>query len=240
MIYVNIKNFADTYWNNSKFKKTVSELSQQKSQKNLSLVEDDYQLYDFDEICRYYCNLSNSSSKEPASADALLITKKYLEVIEFKSGFARRITRENLTRSEVYKCPHLKDICKDYWDKFFEVREKEKDELKNNLKLKAVESYIFLEKQIFCNKNCESLSKPIQLKLKIVIDVDPVTIEEEMLSSTKDKNFETLRKALRDSLKRFLIQKDINNQGYYYDSIDVKSSLEFKSELNRLKTNPCL
>ena len=113
MVAIDINTFAEENW--SGYKKSVTELSKSK---DASLVENDMELYCFDNICTDLYE----QNKKPTSADAFIINGKNIELVEFKSGFKNKITKKNFDR-ERGKCPKTQEICKDYW-KLFEKKRK--------------------------------------------------------------------------------------------------------------------
>lgn len=224
MVTRDINTFAEENWPG--YKKTVTELSRSK---DAPLVESDVELYCFDEICRDLYE----KDKKPTSADALIINGESMELVEFKSGFRNKITRENFDM-ERGKCEKTGEICKDYWNLFYDKREKEADELVLNIRMKAVESYITLEKNIFpC---CRPSQVPVNLKFLVVIDEDHVDGMEDTLASlagdaeVKDNPYASIRK----SLKRLIHCRDKNGDPYFYDDVEVLSVADFENQLRLL------
>lgn len=80
--------FADTSW--KKYICTVSKLSETQ-QNNFPLVSSDYEYYNFDEIT----DDLYPPKKKVASVDGLEITNKSINLVEFKSGFKKIITKDN-------------------------------------------------------------------------------------------------------------------------------------------------
>ena len=76
----------------------ISSLS--KSTQGKVLVNDNRCLYNFDKITEKVYNYT----KIPSSADSLLVTDKVILLTEFKSGFKRKISRENIDDDKLI-CP---------------------------------------------------------------------------------------------------------------------------------------
>lgn len=225
MIAIDIDAFAKKNW--SKYKKSITDISKSN---NTSLVKNDMEVYCFDDIC---ANLY-AQDKKPTSADAFIIDGKNIELVEFKSGFKSKITKENFDKKQA-KCPEKKEVCKKYWDLFFAKRKKEVDELILNIRIKAVESYITLEKHIF--PSCRPTEVSMSLKFLVVIDEDSVDGMEDTLadlasaSEVKNNTYSSIKK----SLKRFINCQDKNGNSYFYDDIKVLSVTDFENYLLLLK-----
>ena len=173
MVSRDINAFAKENW--SGYKKSVTYISKSNQSKGRSLVENDMELYCFDDICAKLYD----QDKKPTSADAFIINGKRMELVEFKSGFKNKVTKENFDK-ERGKCPKTKEICTDYWDLFLKNRKKEVDELVLNIRIKAVESYITLEKNIF--PRCPPSEAPMKVEFLVVIDEDSVDEMEDALA----------------------------------------------------------
>ena len=224
MIEIDIAKFVQEHW--SSYKKSVTELSKSN---HTTLVENSMELYCFDDICD---NLY-SKEKKPTSADAFLIDGQSVELVEFKSGFKNKITKKNFDVEQA-RCRDADKICTDYWRLFSEKRKKEINELVQNIRIKAIESYITLEKFIFpC---CQSSEAKFQLKFLVVIDADSIDGMEETLaelagiSSSQDNPYTSIKKSLR----RLVNCVDINENPYFYDDINVLSVMDFQNYLNLL------
>ena len=157
-----------------------------------------------------------------------------MELVEFKSGFKNKITKKNFDK-ERGKCKDTGKICKDYWKLFLEKRKKEIDELVLNIRIKAVESYIILEKLIF--PRCRPSELQMRLKFLVVIDVDSVDGMEDTLADlagiteVNDNPYASIKKSLR----RLTNCKDINGNQYFYDNVEVLSVMDFQNHLRLLK-----
>lgn len=220
MIKKDIQGFANANWNDCK--KTITEISTN-CQTQSPLVVDDTVAYDFDMICKKIYGETNN----PTSTDCIFIRSRSLELIEFKSGFKQIITKENFDQ-EKGTCKHLGGICNDYWNIFFENQKRKINELISSIRIKAIESYVTLEKQVFplC-EDCED--SPIKVYLTIVIDEDEIdsmedTLDELAGNKTRRNNcFSSIRQALSRLNKR----KDQNGYEYYYDKIEIISSTDY-------------
>lgn len=225
MVAIDINTFAEENW--SGYKKSVTDISKSK---DASLVENDMELYCFDDIC---ANLYDHD-KKPTSADAFIIDGKNIELVEFKSGFKNKLTKKNFDK-ERGKCPKTKEICEDYWKLFFDKRKKEGDELILNIRIKAVESYITLEKHIF--PSCPPSEIPMSLKFLVVIDEDGVDGMEDTLAElagakkVKNNPYTSIRKSLR----RLVVCRDKDGNQYFYDNVEVLSVMDFQNHLRLLK-----
>lgn len=150
MITKDLKSYADVNW--SRHLKTLTELSRSGNDNPKSLIERDQKLYCFDDICSEIF----SSGKISESADAILVTRKTVELIEFKTGFKKRITKNNFD-SEKAKCEQTNQICNEYWKLFFNNQDRDAKELITSIRNKAIESYVTLEKKIL--PECDNLQK---------------------------------------------------------------------------------
>ena len=142
-----LKKYAEQNWKNEELFKSISEIS--KSEKQVSLVHSDTKIYSFDGIVKSIFQNQDC----PTSADGLFFTDKCLNLIEFKSGFKQKITRDKFDITKC-RCPHYPqksqvENCSDYGKILLENQELKFSELLDSLKLKAVESYILLKQLIF-------------------------------------------------------------------------------------------
>ena len=220
MIEKEVKEFAEKNW--SHYIKSISECSKPSKDK-APLVESEIEVYCFDDICKKYFD----ENRLPASVDCVDFTEKEIYLVEFKSGFREKITKENYKKSEQAICEHMKGICEYYWSNFFKLRDIEKEELISNLKLKAIDTYMVFGKKVFplCDK-CESK----RLHLIVVIDADYIDNMEDTLGelagcSVTSNNWVT---KIKNSLSRFKVEKDALGNDYLYDEIDVYTVQEYK------------
>lgn len=223
MFTKDVQSYATNNW--SQFLKPISELS--KSGDGASLVDSSVELYCFDDICKSLYE----NKKVPTSADALRVADRMVELVEFKSGFKQRITKNNFD-SEKGCCEALGEVCEDFWNKFFELQKANKAELIYIIRLKALESYITLEKQIL--PLCQDTTADVKLKLIVVIDVDAVDSLEDTLSglAVKEPPEGNSISDVRKALLRLINLHDAENNTYLYDCIEVLSAQDY---LNRLK-----
>lgn len=230
MITKDLQAYAISSWGD--FLRSITELS--KSDEGVSLIESPVQLYNFDDLCKSLF----APGKAPTSADGLDCSGKTVELIEFKSGFRQRITKQNFDPVRG-RCPDpdVNRVCEDYWKIFFENQKLKIEKNISSIRFKAVESYVTLEKQIF--PRCQDARKPISLKLVVVIDEDEIDCMEDTYSelagntdaentADKDNHFSAIRSALR----RLTNQHDANGNDCFYDHIEVMSVQDYK---NRLK-----
>lgn len=169
-------------------------------------------------------------SKAPTSADAVMITPKCVCFIEFKSGFKQRITKNNFDEEKA-RCKDADKVCKQYWALFFKNQKKEVQELIASIRMKALESYITLEKKIL--PKCCQADRKIGLKFMVIIDEDEVDNMEDTLAAlaggtqAKGNHFSEIRRAL----ERMMVQHDADGNEYYYDDIKVWSARDFENYL---------
>ena len=224
MVAIDINAFAEANW--SGYKKSVTDISKAK---HSSLIEDETELYCFDDIS----NSLYSGSNKPSSADALIIDGKTIQLVEFKSGFKNKITRENFKESEG-KCLKLGTTCEDYWKLFWANRKKEINELTLIIRMKAIESYITLEKKIF--QGYRPFDQAFRLQFCVVIDEDSVDGMEETLAELSGRSETTGNPyaSIKASLKRYINCRDCSGTPYFYDEVKVLSVTDFENYL-RLK-----
>ena len=226
-----IKDYFEEHWKNDYFLDTVTDLSKREGRGIGSLVKNDrVKFYNMDKICKAVFE----ESQAPASADAINITDKEIEVIEFKSGFKRNITKENLDKNQMLCEKAGNNYCEEYGTLFLKEQKMELDKNKENIRLKAVETYMFLEKKIFCKFSPETRRKT-RIVYKVVIDADPVdNIEDILLLAAKKNKPNNQMEDLRRGLRRYVSNVDENEMPYYYDRIEVKSYIDYENELNRM------
>ena len=204
--------------------KTVTELSKDK-RTGRSLVESEKLLYDFDEIC----GLLFPEDKKPASADGLEITPREVRLIEFKSGFHKKITREDFDEVEG-RCDTTGKVCEKYWKMFSQKQAKETAELLSSIRFKALESYLTLEKLL---SSCQGTDRPLRLVLIVVADVDAVDGMVDILEdlSKRGQGSRNSLEQIRSSLKKYA-QADERGNTYCYDRIDVLDPSQYASRVN--------
>lgn len=216
-----LETYFNQKWNKTIFRGTVTKLS--KPKKGKSLVISKFEMFNFDAIMRY-----ESNPEQPSSVDGIYFLNGNLHLVEFKTGFYQKIRKGRSDfDKENAKCPHTKSICEDYWKQFTDRQDKERDILYDSLKLKALETYLFLEKKIGFIKN---KSDPGKVILNIVIDENGIDGLELGLSELSDDP----KTSVKDSMHRFKNQKDINQNIYCYDEINVYSGEGFSNIINSL------
>ena len=225
MIYKNIQQYADLHW--KEYQACVTDISC--NDNNQPLVESEHLLHNFDSISQALYGNKNA----PTSADGISITPNIVQLIEFKSGFKKRITRRNFDRS-LGTCPKAGQICNEYWDLFFKSQQNDIKALIDSIRFKAIESYITLEKKIL--PLCEDFDHKQLLKLTVVIDEDGVDSMEDTLAELAGSSHQiTSNKArIEQALKRLGNQQDANGQPYYYDVIAVLSACDYSNMLQTM------
>ena len=107
MISKNLTKFAKDNWD--QYKTTIANAS--KSDAGVILVESPIEIYNFDDISKLYGTST--------SADGVFFEEKNTQLVEFKSGFKQRITK-NKFDPERGQCKYREEICEDYWNLFWE------------------------------------------------------------------------------------------------------------------------
>ena len=137
---IDVEKYATSHW--SSFFKSIADIS--KSDSGVSLVESDKEILCFDDIVADYFD----ENKKPSSADGLTFSHKSINLIEFKTGFKKLITKANYKPEEVTCEKHEGEICEEYGALLLRYHSSNKEILMDSLKMKAIESYVFLDKQI--------------------------------------------------------------------------------------------
>lgn len=201
--------------NYTDFLKPVSELS--KSDQGKVLVEDERKLYNFDKITeKLYPNCI------PESVDSLYVLNNKVLFVEYKSGFKKKISKDNF-KKEKMSCPDdSKKFCQPYAKLFFDNQKKEDKVLYYSIHQKAIESYMTFMKGIV--PEVENNEQSRFLMFCVVID-DYVENMEDILNGLSKKSSDSnLIGSMRQSLSRF---RKMGNKDYYYDEIKVFSPHEF-------------
>ena len=228
MVTKELQTYVQNNW--KKFAEPAREVSKSGS-RGTALIDNEIPLYNFDKICKEI--FRSFPGKQPASADGLAFTGKWIELVEFKTGFKKRITKNNFNK-EKGSCPITGVYCEEYWKLFFKNQKKESDELISSIRTKAIESYITLEKHIF--PLCLDSDGQKRLRYVAVIDADSVEGMEDTLldlagsRNVEDNPFVSVRKALQ----RLTGIKDADNVPYLYDEIQVMSAADFQNHLHML------
>lgn len=223
MISKDIKAYASEHW--EQCMETVTQISQD-DQKHHPLVVDEHKMYNFDKITR----LLLPTNKVGTSADGLRFNGQVIELVEFKSGFKQKITKQNFN-AEQGECPKIKEICNDYWNQFFRRQAAERRILKDSIRIKALESYITIEKEVL--PRCVDNEYQNRLKFIAVIDADEVDSMEDILAGLADTtpSADNSVDSLRQSLRRLLGRNGPDGAQYLYDDIDVMTAGEFEKYL---------
>lgn len=221
MIKKDVEKFITGKYHNSL--DTITNLS--KTDGGEAFIISDEKMYNYDTITKELFVNRNI----PSSADAIDFSNNYIEIFEFKTGFKKKITRENFDKSKM-TCPKTNKYCKEYGDLFFKGQRKETEQLIDSIRLKAIESYITLEKMIM--PTCNNTTDDLKLCFCVIIDSDDIDSMEDTL--TELANVEVKNNSVADvkkALSRFCNKADVTGNTYYYDSIEVLSPIEFKSRI---------
>lgn len=226
MVTKDLLKYAESNWN--EFRSTVSVISKNEHTQS-PLVDREESLFHFDKISESLY----LQGKAPTSADGMMITANCIELIEFKSGFKKRITKDSFDKDKG-RCQDGNKVCDAYWQLFFKEQAKETAELISSIRLKAIESYTTLEKHIL--PKCEETPTRISLKFLIVIDEDEVESMEDTLAelagsvNIKNNHFSTIRQ----SLHRLVGRRSLEGNDFYYDAVNVLSVNDFSNHLRIL------
>ncbi len=209
------------------FSKTITAVSDS-GDGGSPLVESELQIYHFDAICKSLFG----EKYTPTSADGIAVTKRCIDLIEFKSGFKQRITKQNFNPEKWY-CKIAKKECKDGGELFLENQRHKIKELITNLRFKAIESYITLDRYILprCKEGVAGAS--LNIRLIVVVDGDEVDEMEDTLAGlagVEDSSNNCLA-SIRKAIKRLEKLCDMTGVTYYYDSIVVMSAQDFSNKL---------
>lgn len=208
-----------------RYKVTISDAS--KSDVGVSLVESEEEIYNFDQVCKDFF----AGKNVPTSADGVQIQGRNVELVEFKSGFKQRVTKDKFDPDKG-TCKSAGKVCTDYWNLFWENQDRKRAQLISSVRTKAIESYVFLEKHIL--PQCLDYTEGGKMKLvfTVVIDEDGVDGLEDTLAELAGAEPENNAiTAIRQALKRFANRKDENDIPYYYDSINVFSAKDFEKRI---------
>ena len=212
MIEHDLNEFAGFNW--GEYKTTMAESSS--SGNGTPLLNSSVEVYNFDEITK---DLFGKTGNRPSSADCIFIHDNDIDVMEFKAGFhSAEVVRKMDKRDG--ECPN----CEAYKQK----------ELRARVLIKAIESYITLNKQIF--PKCKHLKdKVFNLNYKLIIDGEPL---EDMMgifaNLTKGKKCrlneadKPLVKELKQVLNGLVGYKEVNGDKYYYDTAMVHVNYQYK------------
>ena len=218
-----LETYFNQNWNKKDFRGTVTKLS--KSDNGKSLVKSEFEMFNFDAIMRFV-----SDPEQPSSVDGIYFSNGNLHLVEFKTGFYKKTQKGRSDFNEITtKCDAIDSICDKYWNEFTKRQKKERQILFDSLKLKALETYLFLEKKIGFVKNKADSGRVI---LNIVIDENGIDGMFSGLAEVANSNNSI--DSVQKSMRRFKSQKDINENIYCYDEINVYSNVGFSSIINTL------
>lgn len=256
--------YADAHWND--YRTTVTEAS--RSEQGKVLVKHSFPLYNFDQISKDLFPEDHT----PTSADGLYISDGNIHLVEFKSGFKQKVTKNSLEKKKEKdpkygRCPKIMDIddpcwecflkgicldkqdekiqkllsslyyddCSEYWKLFWENQNRKIEELKSSIRLKAIESYLTMEKHILplCPDNAEN--KTVKMIFTVVVDENGADGLEDIMAAaagceTPDSN---RIEELNTALKRLADRKDADENPYLYDEIKVVTAAEFSQKLKQ-------
>lgn len=227
MIKKDLPTYALEKW--ARYLLPVTKLSLSHQRGSIPMVQHEKEMYNFDAICDDL--FSKQNHKRPSSADALDISSQVIRLVEFKSGFRPKISRENFD-SEKGRCEVSGQVCEEYWKLFFKLQDFQTRELFDSLRAKAVESMLTLEKQIL--PLCEDASHPIRILYVVVIDADPVDQMENILDElgTQPKQATNVFSGIRKALSRLVNIQDATGNTYCYDEVEVFSPKEYVTRLS--------
>ena len=156
----NVYQFATANWGD--YKTTVSVAS--KNSSGMPLVESDFEIYNFDTICQSLF----PGTENPTSADGIRFSNNNIPLIEFKSGFKQKITKNNFDIEQA-KCDETGKVCDSYWELFWDNQKRKIKELISVIRLKAIESYVVLEKHVLPACDDNETGKLSRIKFTVVI-----------------------------------------------------------------------
>ena len=227
MMTKNISMYAQNNWLSDRYYNTISRISDPGN--GQSLVQSSKKIFWFDNISS---DLYPGNHNLPTSADGVIITDRMICFVEFKTGFKKKITKQNFDADKV-TCEHIHDICYEYLDLFIKNQRTETEQLICSIRDKAIESYITLEKKLL--PICALVGdQKYKLVFIAVIDGNGEDDMEATLGElcSKEPSHENCFNDVRKALKRCANQKDAAGQDYYYDEIKVMSPAEFLSFIN--------
>lgn len=205
--------------NKDEFISTIAELSKP-NENSEPLISSEKSAYNFDKISK---KLNPSKYGPAASADALEITENEIILTEFKTGFKRKAFSPrdekcfNCSKDKACKiCVSYRNLQKRYNDAYI-------NNLKYNLKLKIVESFVTLSYLV-------PSFNSYKLKFWAVIN-SPIDENEDILRELGNKpiNESNIISGVKDIVKRF---RKSENRGYYYDEVKVFTANEYLKEIN--------
>lgn len=219
-----VEKYLDKLFKKESYRK-LSAVSKEKSLENSPVEE----AYNFDEISEYIF-----SSNKPASADALLIKNNTIYLMEFKSGFERKISLYNFDRTKC-NCEKLGDICDDYAELMKKHLENIERELKANLFQKAAESRWVLEYHLLPEiyKNTDKIADNFNFPVQYIIVTDkvkdnPVDAMEQMLDDLGNiHNQDNFYERMEHSVKRLYCESCYGKKAFY-EKVEVYAVQEFE------------
>lgn len=229
MFKKDIKAYIEQQWEDDSFVKSLSEISKSDGSE-FSLVDLPEEIYCFDDISKA---IHRGDANNPASVDGLFFVDSTAYFVEFKTGFKRKITKENFSEEKMM-CPEHNHVCEDYKTLFFRTQEMEIKELRVSIRFKAIDSYMTLEKKII--PHCNNITRKCRICLIVVIDENEIdNYESELLELSGEhaspiSNENNCFCSLQSSLQGYKGKKDDcePSNDYFYDDIMVFSAEKFK------------
>ena len=217
MVRADLDEYANTNW--KQYLKTISELSKPDT-KGMPLVDSEMLQYSFDDICNAYC-------LNPAlcSADAIVVSDNKIELIEYKTGFRDKMNTGKYDKSlGICNKTGTSIECKDVFNALVKNRKMDRELLKENIKTKAIDSWLMLDKLIFpkCTQSNER-----ELIYTVVVDTNPVDQEVELMGGLAKHECDVPEiKAIKDALKKYTFT-DGKGSKAIYDKVCVYGSTNY-------------
>ncbi len=226
------------------YMENLTELSRNSSGTALLPYQSQYSAYNYDRLTRELIYPHCDADTLPRSADALIIRGEHLIYIEFKLGFEDKVTKKSWKPHALScmntDCGHsithqhapchtcdiscakcgsvlfsVAGIRQLYRNLFFNKRKLEKEQLQDSFKLKLLETYTALEKEILPRFHPEITTSKLKLHFLAVTD----------RASDLHDNF----------LKKYRKQKKRENSfksDYHFDFIEILSKSGLDDYLN--------
>ena len=127
--------------------------------------------------------------------------------------------------------------CHPYYKIFWENQERKKQELIKSIRLKAIESYILLEKHILLKCDEHPDKKSSKLIFTVVIDDAGIEgIENTLAELAEEEPNGNNISSIKQALNRLLNRVDANHASYFFDEISVLTAEDFSNLLIIEKT----
>ncbi len=223
----NIIESLKTAWLKEECFEQISVISAPDNKPHQPLVRSDVKIFNFDKITKMI--YPNHLDSLPASADGIFLMKDTLYFVEFKTGFKKRITKQNFDPT-LMTCPHINLVCGgylvcgEYRDLFFKNQGNETKLLVDSIKFKAVNSFITFDKMML--PSCTELQF---LKTHYIAVIDAGGDDETIAMLGNEESGDI--KSVRDSLQQYSKEKG-NATGYYYNAVEVMTAVQFLEFIN--------